>query len=393
MKENLLFGADITSYGAKGDGKTDCHDAFQSALDKKENLITVPYGVYVIKGQLRIGSNVKLDLHPKAVMLFDCDENILVTNKEHKKGNSGIIINGGIWKAKNARKDKKSDMFFSFENIKNLKITNAAILPCHRNAISLFKAEDFRINTCLFDTSDCANAGDCVRLEGQCKDGIIKNLEFSGNDKQDRNTALIAFDTDEKCKISDNISSSGKITSILIENLSARKIYSFIRLFCHGSEVCGIEIDGIRGSFLHSVLDLSKSADSESNGKFADICMGNISALCEKSSENSGYFLLEGRFDGLEIQNFSRDRDSEAFPFIPTLIMHNTSPMQVITDGMALDEIISAKGKSRLSSMTAAKISTPTGKYVYTFEAGLSSEDELIIPSGNFDYLQADIIE
>ena len=38
MSENLIFGADILSYGAVPDGKTDCTEAFEKAYVTEKTL-------------------------------------------------------------------------------------------------------------------------------------------------------------------------------------------------------------------------------------------------------------------------------------------------------------------------------------------------------------------
>ena len=54
----------VADYGAKGDGKTDCTEAFQKALDAAFAIgggnVFVPTGVYDVKGNLVIKSGVFL---------------------------------------------------------------------------------------------------------------------------------------------------------------------------------------------------------------------------------------------------------------------------------------------------------------------------------------------
>lgn len=56
---------DITEFGARGDGKTDCTEAIQDALDdaaKCHGVVTVPPGTYMT-GRLRMGKGVSLEGH------------------------------------------------------------------------------------------------------------------------------------------------------------------------------------------------------------------------------------------------------------------------------------------------------------------------------------------
>lgn len=64
----------ILKFGAKGDGVTDCKKAFDKAMknaDKKGGAyITVPAGVYYIKGPVTLTSNVCINLEEGAVLRF-----------------------------------------------------------------------------------------------------------------------------------------------------------------------------------------------------------------------------------------------------------------------------------------------------------------------------------
>lgn len=78
----LITGAQISprvinmaKAGAKGDGRTDCRSAFEKAMRRAERQggarIVVPAGTYLIKGPVRLVSNVCLDLQEGATLKFD----------------------------------------------------------------------------------------------------------------------------------------------------------------------------------------------------------------------------------------------------------------------------------------------------------------------------------
>lgn len=64
----------ITSFGAKGDGKKDCKAAFDKAMryaSKKQGVnITVPEGVYLVKGPIHFVSKVCLNIEKGATLKF-----------------------------------------------------------------------------------------------------------------------------------------------------------------------------------------------------------------------------------------------------------------------------------------------------------------------------------
>ena len=62
--DTVVAGYNVLDFGAVGDGKTDCTQAFQQAMDKMRNAgggtVFVPEGRYVIKGTLQIPTSVTL---------------------------------------------------------------------------------------------------------------------------------------------------------------------------------------------------------------------------------------------------------------------------------------------------------------------------------------------
>lgn len=69
----------ITDFGAKGDNKTPCKDAFDKAMtqcsDNGGGTIQVPAGDYYINGPLVFKSNVQVNLQKGATLYFSTDEN------------------------------------------------------------------------------------------------------------------------------------------------------------------------------------------------------------------------------------------------------------------------------------------------------------------------------
>ncbi len=67
----------VLKYGAKGDGVSDCRDAFTKAMKGADEMggvnIMVPAGVYFMKGPLILQSNVSIELDEGAVLKFSSD--------------------------------------------------------------------------------------------------------------------------------------------------------------------------------------------------------------------------------------------------------------------------------------------------------------------------------
>ncbi len=68
---------DITRFGAKGDGKSDCLPAFRKAITgiskSGGGRINIPAGTYYLRGPLKLVSNLCLNLEEGAVLKFDPD--------------------------------------------------------------------------------------------------------------------------------------------------------------------------------------------------------------------------------------------------------------------------------------------------------------------------------
>lgn len=66
---------DVTKFGAKGDGQKDCLPAFKKAFAKIAGqgggTLTVPAGVYLLRGPLHLVSNLRLNIEEGATLKFD----------------------------------------------------------------------------------------------------------------------------------------------------------------------------------------------------------------------------------------------------------------------------------------------------------------------------------
>lgn len=98
LVEEIEREVNIEDFGAVGDGKTDCTEAFKMALRKGKVKIFIPEGVYITK-EIRLPSYTCLvgsgkgktvlklhDLSPKGSRLL--------TNKNHRRGNRNIYVKG-----------------------------------------------------------------------------------------------------------------------------------------------------------------------------------------------------------------------------------------------------------------------------------------------------------
>ncbi len=367
--QNLLYGANIIDYGALGDGKTDCSSAFAKAIDGGENLISVPFGVYVFTKPLVLNSNVKLSIHPKAKLIFALDnkkERACVYNRDTKDGNSGIIISGGVWVCDKSHKTG----LFCFENVNYLTLSNIEIISNSKNiAISVSNVQNFKFCDIKCDGND---TGDFLYIFS-CKDGVLRNLCV-------RNCIYgILFSSYSK--------NSGYIENILSHNLTFDNCGTIMSFDKKCENVSKIYINGLYGSFRNNAVSALCYTQ--------DVSISDISLyVCavQASSDTDCYFLFGTEQSGFEIENFKRNTDLETCPLMPSAVMYSDSQaLECIIDGLLLDDIIRSRALSKDVLMTAAKISNPHNKFLYTLELSISSGQRFILKGGSFDTLSLSI--
>ena len=178
MSENLIYGADILAYGAVADGVTDCSDAFIKAIENGENLISVPFGNYVLTKSLTFSSNTKIQLHPSATLVFELDTDDAIISV---KDASSVIITGGNWVSTGS-----SEAFFGFEDVSCIKISDCNISGA--KGVKLTNCDDVMVKNVSFDID-----AECILMRGETQNVTIRNIT-SG-------TSVSVIDIDENAKV------------------------------------------------------------------------------------------------------------------------------------------------------------------------------------------------
>ncbi len=361
MSENLIFGADILSYGAVPDGSTDCTEAFEKAIQNGENLISVPFGTYVIKRGMKLGSNIKFHIHPRAIIKYvpECTTDVPLF---YGKDVSSVIVSGGKFYA-----NDNVDILFHFENCENIKFSDISVIKSISKGFVFDGCADIYVSDSCFDTGN----RDVFTFLGCCSNITVKDTEI--------NLACNVFQLGTK-------DSDCKIDRLDIRNVVSHYISSFIEFY--KGEAGDIAIENISGGFEWSFFRLFEKF-SLSDARLEKV---NIYCSCRGNDKytNPAYFVLAETADGLELNGFKRNTELESVPPIPTMIFKAGAQSTAIIDGIALDNIISARGKSKEIGMTAAKLTNPHGKFVYTVECSLCKDQTLTLPLGDFDYMRID---
>ena len=346
MSENLIYGADILAYGAVADGVTDCSDAFIKAIENGENLISVPFGNYILTKPLMLSSNTKIQLHPNATLVFDLDTNdAIITVKDA----SSVIITGGNWVSTGT-----CNAFFGFEGVSCIKISDCNISGA--KGVKLTECEDVSIKNVSFDID-----AECILMRGETEKVTIMNIT-SG-------TSVSVIDIDE----------DAEVESLFVNGVSISDCNHFLSVY--EGKLENAKFFDIDGDFAESFVNVSKQGVIES------MEFDGIDVYCSHFQKDGVYFDLCGNIEWMEISDFKRNAECEARPHIPTLILKPEADTTALIDGMLLDNVINARALSKTIKMTTARLTNPTNKFIYTLECGIDKGDALAIPVGDFDNL------
>ena len=344
MGENLIYGADILNYGAVADGKTDCSDAFIKAIENGESLIVVPYGKYVIKKALKLTSNLKIQLHANAQIIINTKPKNCISAEDC----SSIIISGGSFICEDEGKT-----FLHLCDCSNVKISDCTISAA--NGIALKNCENISLKNVSFDI-DC----DCISAKGENEGLYLRDISaFS---------CVNVIDIDE----------NADIENLFANNITLSDCKHFLGVY--NGKLEEAKFFGIYGDFSESLIYASKES------ALCDVDADEIEVYCNNSGARA-YFDLCGTLDGIEVCSFSRKSELEARPFAPSVIIGPNENSTAIIDGMLLDNVINARALSKTIKMTTARLTNPTGKFIYTLECGIDKNDTLTIPFGDFDSL------
>lgn len=364
MSENLIYGADILTYGAVNDGKTDCTDAFEKAISNGESLISVPFGKYLITRPLELSSNTKLHIHPSSCIYYapkDKNQKNFIFSKDAHS----IEICGGVFNIAEKVKCK----VFSFNDCQNIRISSCLInTPDAVSCASFDSCTDICISDVRFN-----GMCDSVVLVGECENISIKNCKVISS------VNFLQFGTGIK---------ECDIEKINVRNIEVQFCDAFAEFLKGKTE--NVVFEDINATFTFAFAKLFDKFNLEdATFENLDICMLDRGL---NEGKTKTYFSFACAPDGFEIRNLKRNTANESIPFVPTFIMKNTNAdkAKMIIDGIALDNVISARGKSKTVSMTTAKLTNPCNKFIYTLEIGVDKDDTFTLPLGDFDYMRID---
>jgi polygalacturonase len=296
----------VTSYGAKGDGNTDCTDAFRKAIEECSlsggGRVVVPEGEY-LTGAIHLKSNVNLYISENAVVKFYTDpsyylplvftrwegvecmnyspliyafneENIAVTGKGILDGQGG---NDNWWNWKGNKEDgwKKGMPDQKAARKKLFEMAENNVPPEERifgegsylrpNFIQPYRSRNILIEGVTFRNSPMWFLNPVL-----CENVTVKDVRFEGlgpnndgcNPESSRNVLITGcyFDTGDDCiAIKSGRNADGRRINTASENIVIRNC---VMKEGHGGVVIGSEISGsVRNVFAENCVMSSPNLD------------------------------------------------------------------------------------------------------------------------------------
>lgn len=299
----------MAKYKLYGDGIHDDLPYIQNALDSGISCLNLPTPKkhYTISGAIRIHGNQTLRLPETTVIRLMADANcVMLCDDNHAEWKNNIVIDGGIWDMNNleqdanpwwvAGKDGKTgydrlgikkqnatDLFKTLTvppntftghcmhvyRVKNFTLKNVTFRNPVVYGIQVGYIEDFTFENVTFDyvtTKFNFYNNDGIHLEGNCRNGVIRNIK--GNCYDD----MVALTADDSC-------CWGPIENVVIDGLWADRCHSAVRLLSHGEPVRNITIKNVFGGYFKYCIGITKyHGGPEERGVYSNIKIEKVYA-------------------------------------------------------------------------------------------------------------------
>ena len=299
----------MAKYKLYGDGIHDDLPYIQNALDSgiSELYLPAPKKHYSISGAIKVYGGQTLRTAPTTVIRLMADSNsLMLRDADWENWKENITIDGGIWDMNNleqepnpfwaAGKDGKTSYerlgltkeeliktfatanvpvgFFNghcmqFCRVKNFTFKNVTFRNPVVYGIDMTYMENFTIENITFDyvtTTFKFYNNDGIHLEGNCRNGVIRNCK--GNCFDD----MVALTADDGIAY-------GPIENVVIDGLWADRCHSAVRLLSHGQPVKNITIKNVFGGYFKYCIGITKyHGGPEERGVYSNINIENVNA-------------------------------------------------------------------------------------------------------------------
>lgn len=340
----------VRMFGAAGDGCADDSAAIQAALDAGRNgVVRIPEGVYRVSRTLRIHSGTVLTADEKA-RIFHCGSSVkregdfLLTCDD---GSENITLDGGIWDGNfdGINNTKPENLFepgawsgamLNFVGVKNLTLRNLTLLNSVTFYVRMARVDGFLIERITMGARQLAFNQDGLHFGGECRNGIVRDVEATDGETNDDLIALNADDSLERLENRGLV--RGPIENIEISDIRAENCYTFARLASVTSPIrnirfrnisCGcrmyaVNMDGAR--YCRTPL-FKEDEMPEGSGLIENVSFENFhvhaTAVSRSGGEPLPLICAETKCRNFTIRNFSRDDAQDVRPDFPTVWARN----------------------------------------------------------------------
>jgi hypothetical protein len=348
----------VRDFGAYGDGRQNDHHAIQAALNENDGLVDVPEGIYKIDGSLRIKSNTRLWVHPKAQLIFGDgagvdSQSFLLTNRNQAEGDLNIHIEGGIWDGNNRNSPRGPDKpgsytgaLINFINVKDLSIQNLTVRDAETYFIRLGEVRDFLVANIRFESPHLRPNQDGVHLGGYCENGFIRDLVGIG---QATNDDLVALNADDALQRAQNLNlKCGPIRNIRVENIKAASCHSFVRLLSVRSPIRDISIENVEGGCRCMAVNLDGCREcrvplfdpadpkyQDGVGDIQHVKIANLQVHKSDHRDTTPLINIRSNVKDFIIDDFHRDLEKDINPSAPTISFSDFCASQLVLDGIS----------------------------------------------------------
>jgi hypothetical protein len=410
-QETPLYGLDVRTVGAVGDGSTDDAPAIQRALDGGERLVVIPAGTYRIGATLRVRSGTHLIAHRAAhIRLADGaaknNRDFLLCNANFE-GDQNITVEGGVWDGNNRKNPRGPDaptsysgVMIDFRRMRGLRISGMTVRDPESYYIRLGECRDFLVDRIQFEAQHLRPNQDGVHLGGGCEDGEIRDLAAVG--PYCTSDDIVALNADDACGRAQNLDLiCGPIRRIRVENVTADTCHTFVRLLSVQSVIEDVIVTNVRGgcrvaavnmdSCRDCLVKLFDPADPQYRGGVGDIRRVTFRHMRVWKGVGGGRGALldmRSKIDGFVIEDLARPAELDGAPACATLACSEHAADRVEIEGLDEKQREATVAASRDVALSFQRMVHSSGERRMRADARVGG-GRLVLPGGGFSRLIA----
>lgn len=347
--ESATLKLDVKQCAAIGDGVADDTAALQKALAGGQRTVIIPPGTYKISEALKVASGTTILADAKAIIRLADGAGrhagvFLLSNRDPRRGNTHITVEGGIWDGNNEHNPRGHEgdpngytgAALNFVNVRHLALRNLTVRNPEAFSIRLGEVEDFVVEDIRFDHAVIRPNQDGVHVCGFCQHGVIRKLQALT--PRTTNDDMVALNADNDPNRVINLGMKrGPIRDITVENLRAASAYTFVRLLSCKELIENVTISDIAGGCRMYAVNLGRWRFPAGGGNIRNVMLRNLTVhkvadgKPAEGANQAPLILVESVVRGLCIENFRRAPADKLSA--PTLVVNSVPHYHLRLEG------------------------------------------------------------